>query len=272
MPFAHYPAAVRSTAIWLGTLLSVLLSLLASQPSHANPGNGLPTIRVLTSEFPPYNYDDGSGQIKGLSTEMVQAVLKELQLQAKPESMPWARSYMLAQQEPNILLHSITRTKEREHLFKWVGVIAPAEYSLWALAIRSEVNPSSLADLSKYRIGTTHSDVVDQYLRSQNIPHIDSVSGQDAYELNIKKLQLARIDLWGVSTLPGMYFVMRQGMEGKVVRVFQLKEIPGDGMYMAFGAKTDDAVVAKFRTALDSIKKKGIYHKLLAKYGLGATH
>lgn len=270
MPFAHYPAALRGTAIWLGTLMFSLLCLLAAYPSQASANPELPPIRVLTSEFPPYNYDDGSGQIKGLSTEVVQAVLKELQLQAKPESMPWARSYMLAQQEPNILLHSITRTKEREHLFKWVGVIAPAEYSLWALAVRSEVNPSSLADLKKYRIGTTHNDVVDQYLRSQDLPKIDSVSGQEAYELNIKKLQLGRIDLWGVSTLPGMYFVMRQGMEGQIVRVFQLKEIPNDGMYMAFGAKTDDAVVAKFRTALEQIKKKGLYQKLLAKYGLGA--
>jgi polar amino acid transport system substrate-binding protein len=230
----------------------------------------LPPIHVYTSEFPPYNFDDGSGKIVGLSTEVVQAVLNELHVNALPESMPWARSYAMAQKEPNILIHSITRNAEREKLFKWVGVIAPASYSLWALASRPDIRPSSIEDLKKYRVGTTNNDVVEQYLRKKGLPNIDSVSGQDAYEKNILKLQANRTDLWGVSTLPGMYFLMRQGVQGKIVPVFELKEIDSDGMSVAFGALTDDAVVEQFRNALESIKRKGIYQKILNKYSLSS--
>ncbi|QLG88764.1 transporter substrate-binding domain-containing protein [Chitinibacter bivalviorum] len=259
----------HSTLPWK-CLVIVLTLLSVWQPLNAVEKSPLPPIRVLTSEFPPYNYDDGSGEVTGLSTDVVQAVLQELHLKAKPENQPWARIYQLTQDEPNILIHSITRSKEREHLFKWVGVIAPADCSLWALASRTDIHINSIADLKPYRIGTTNNDVVEQYLRRQQLPLIDSVSGQGAYEQNIQKLKAKRIDLWGVSTLPGMYFLMRQGMEGKVIKVFPLKDIPSDGMYMAFGNKTDDTVVEQFRAALENIKRKGIYQQLLNQYGFSA--
>lgn len=267
--FIHTSATLRG---WLRHSLVIICTLAINNMLYAEPrqGSDLPAIRVLTSEFPPYNYDEGGGKISGLASEVVQAVLAELRLRATPESLPWARSYMLTQQEPNILLHSITRSKERENLFKWVGVIAPADYSLWALAERTDVRPSTLAELKNYRIGTTNNDVVEQYLRRLQLPNIDSVSGQGAYEHNIQKLLANRIDLWGVATLPGLYFLRRQGMEGRIVQVYPLKELPNDGMYMAFGNKTDDAVVEQFRVALDSIKRQGIYQKLLNKYGLNS--
>lgn len=266
-----HPRANRLSWLLQSWLTLCILAIHSVSYAEFRPSSELPPIRVLTSEFPPYNYDEGDGKISGLATEVVQAVLAELRLRAVPESLPWARSYMLTQQEPNILLHSITRSKERETLFKWVGVIAPADYSLWALAERTDVRPNTLAELKNYRIGTTNNDVVEQYLRRQQIPNLDSVSGQGAYEHNIQKLLANRIDLWGVATLPGLYFLRRQGMEGRIVKVYALKELPNDGMYMAFGNKTDDAVVEQFRGALDSIKRQGIYQKLLSKYGLTAS-
>jgi polar amino acid transport system substrate-binding protein len=253
-------------------LFFALVCCLYGSEAQAEPKNApIPPIHVYTSEFPPYNFDDGSGKIIGLSTEVTQAVLKELNIKALPESMPWARTYAMAQKEPNILIHSITRTAEREKLFKWVGVIAPATYSLWALSSRPDIRPRNIEDLKKYRIGTTNNDVVEQYLLKQGLPYIDSVSGQEAYETNVLKLQANRIDLWGVSSLPGMYFLKRQGVQGKIVPVFKLKEINGDGMYLAFSALTDDVVVEQFRAALESIKRKGIYEKILAKYSFSSN-
>lgn len=226
-------------------------------------------IRVLTSEFPPYNYTIENGSVTGLSTEIVQAVLQEIGVIALPESKPWARAYEEAKNNPNVLLHSITRTKERDVLFKWVGVIAPANYSLWALKSRTDITIRTIDDAKKYRIGTTNSDVVEQYLHGQRHPAIDSVSGQTAYEQNIERLLLGRIDLWGVSTLPGYHFLTKLNAQDKVVRAFPLDDIPSDGMYLAFGAKTTDSVVEKFQAALEAFKKKTQYQNLLKKYGVG---
>lgn len=245
---------------WLATALA------AVAPGHAQESF---KVRVLTSEFPPYNYTLDNGKVTGLSTEIVQAVLQDLGIKALPESKPWARAYEEAKNTPNVLLHSITRTRERDTLFKWVGVIAPANYSLWALKSRTDIAIRTIEDAKKYRIGTTNSDVVEQYLQGQKHPVIDSVSGQTAYEQNIERLLLGRIDLWGVSTLPGYYFLTKMNAQDKVVRALPLDDIPGDGMYLAFGAKTPDAVVEKFQAALETFKKKTQYQNLLKKYGVG---
>lgn len=84
-------------------------------------------IRIVTEELPPYNMTQ-DGQITGMSTEVVQAVLKEVGMSAPIQSMPWARAYDIALNSENTLIYSITRTRQRENLFKWVGDIAPVHW------------------------------------------------------------------------------------------------------------------------------------------------
>ena len=44
--------------------------------------------------------------------------------------MPWNRSYMTIQNENDIVVFLMTRTKEREELFKWVGPLAKGKVIL----------------------------------------------------------------------------------------------------------------------------------------------
>jgi polar amino acid transport system substrate-binding protein len=78
------------------------------------------TLKVLTEEFPPYNYTE-NGRITGFSTAVVQAVLKEAQLQGDFQSLPWARAYETAQTSDSVLIYSIARNPQREKLFSGSG-------------------------------------------------------------------------------------------------------------------------------------------------------
>jgi polar amino acid transport system substrate-binding protein len=51
-----------------------------------------------------------NGIAQGLCTELVQAVLRELQISAPIEFLPWARAYDVAQHSGNVLIYSIART------------------------------------------------------------------------------------------------------------------------------------------------------------------
>ncbi len=119
--------------------LTVLVALLGSGWRLADAAEG--PVRILTEEFPPYNYTDG-GKVTGLGTEVVEAVLQELGLQGQFQSMPWARAYETASNVPGVLIYSMVRTPEREKLFKWVGVIAPSDYYLFSLADKALSIPS----------------------------------------------------------------------------------------------------------------------------------
>ena len=106
--------------------IALLLWLLFASPLGAE------SLRIVTEDFPPYNFQVGN-EARGLSSEVVQAVLKQINRQAEFEFYPWARAYEIAQNEKNNLIFSIARIPEREALFNWVGSIAPYKTSLYKL-------------------------------------------------------------------------------------------------------------------------------------------
>lgn len=108
--------------------LFLLLGLTALGLTRAHDSGPLP-IRVVTENLAPYNMVEG-GQITGLSTEIVKAVLNNVGVSPRIEVLPWARAYDLALHSDSVLIYSIARTPQREHLFKWVGAIAPTTWYL----------------------------------------------------------------------------------------------------------------------------------------------
>jgi len=54
------------------------------------------TFKIMTEEYPPFNYSDG-GKLSGLAVEVMQAMVKKLGHPEDIEMLPWARAYGLIQ-------------------------------------------------------------------------------------------------------------------------------------------------------------------------------
>ena len=80
-------------------------------------------LTIVTEEWAPYNYLE-NGKIKGFSTEIVQEIIKKLNLKYKIQILPAARLHRLIKDEAYIMSFSLFRTKERENKYKWIGPIA----------------------------------------------------------------------------------------------------------------------------------------------------
>ena len=89
-------------------------------------------IKVITEDYPPYNYADAQGNIVGQSTDIVRAIMSQVGDDSSIEIMPWEQGYGMAQEQPNVALYSVARTGDREHLFMWVGPIGSYENWLYA--------------------------------------------------------------------------------------------------------------------------------------------
>ena len=217
-------------------------------------------LRVVTEELPPYNMTQG-GQITGMSTEVVQAVMKEAGVQAAIHSMPWARAYDIALNEENVLIYSITRTPQREKLFKWVGVVAPTHWYLFARADR--VGPlRQLDDARRLQVATVNEDAGEQYLLARGFAIGKNLQSSNRYELNYEKLKAGRVDLWIANELNALYLAREAGDDPEKVlqRVLDLAELASDGgLNMAFSVKTPDATVERFRKALETVRRNGTY-------------
>lgn len=223
-------------------------------------------VRILTEEFPPYNYT-AQGKITGLATEVVEAVLKEVGLQGRIQSMPWARAYETARNTPGVLIYSIGRTPERDKHFKWVGVIAPTVYYLYGQPGRA-YRVDSLGAAKPYQIGTVNEDVGEQFLVGQGFVKGHNLQSSVKYEHNYEKLKAGRIDLWIMSELTANYLARQAGDDPTLTlaKVYRIPELSSDGYYMAFGMHTSDATVAQFRTGLEAIKRNGTFDRLQRKW------
>lgn len=249
---------------WAWTLRVTLLAGLAGAAVSAGAAE---PIRIVTEEFPPYNLTE-NGKITGLSTEVVEAVLKEVGEQAGIQSMPWARAYDIALNTPNVLIYSIARTAKRETLFKWVGVVAPSE---WILFSRRGGNAkiTRLEDAKAYQTATVNEDAGEQYLVSNGFVIGQNLQSSNKYEFNYEKLRVGRVDLWVANNLVARYLARRAGddPDAVLVQALALPDLGGtEGLYMAFSTKTPDATVERFRRGLVAIKKNGTYDALKKKW------
>jgi len=225
------------------------------------------TIRVVTEELPPYNMTR-DGQLTGMSTEVVQAVLKEVNIQASIQSMPWARAYDLALHEPDVLIYSITRTAEREHLFKWVGTIAASHWYIYS----SAGHPVSLMDLDDARdwqTATVNEDVGEQYLTARKFVIGQQLQSSNRYELNYQKLRTGHVDLWISDELNARYLARQVGDDPNLTLVQSLR-VPeledAGGFNMAFSAATPDGTVQLFQKGLKTLRENGTFDAIARKW------
>ena len=222
------------------------------------------SITIVTEQLPPYNYQE-NGVMKGMSTEVVQAVLQELDLEIPIEVYPWARAYRMASAIENVLIYSISRIPQREASFKWIGVIAPVSFGVFALKKRTDIKADSLNGLRPYKLGTVQGDALDQYFTKKGFTNIVKSNSK---EVSMKMFLMGRSDIWSVSKQTGVYLLKKAGISPNesVREILKLKEFSAGNQYMAFSLATKDKVVNQFKEALKSIKKKGFYQNIIKKY------
>jgi len=228
-------------------------------------------LMVLTEEVPPFNYTFNS-KITGVSTDIVNVVLKKTNYEYKISSLPWARAYKMSQENPNSLIFSISRRIKREKLFQWIGIIVPSKHSVFALKNRKDIKISTLNDLKKYQIGTTIEDARETYLAEKgfDITSFQRVAGNSSYLQNYKKLKLKRIDILPMPDAVMNYIVKQAGdnPDETIQKIYTLSEISVGGYYIAASLSTPKEVVEKIRKTLEAFKKTKEYQLILKKWGI----
>lgn len=229
-----------------------------------HPGE-LQNIRIVTSEFAPFNYLE-NGEPKGFCTEIVQAVLKELDLAVPITTLPWARAYQLALRQENTLIYTIARTPEREALFQWVGILVIGESYLFALKSRG-IRLGSLDQARPYRIGVARNGIRARFLQSKGILDLDQVVNS---RMNAVKLLNQRIDLWAEDELAAAHTIRQLGYEPDDIlsKAFHLDLGMTPKGFLAFSLKTDPGLVSAFSETLEGLVKSKVYENLKKKYGI----
>jgi polar amino acid transport system substrate-binding protein len=91
------------------------------------------SYQVVTEEWAPYNYEE-NGQLTGMSTAIVRAIMKLTGDDFAIAMLPSMRATYALQNRPRTIMYSMFRTPEREPLYKWVGPIAQESIHPYQLA------------------------------------------------------------------------------------------------------------------------------------------
>lgn len=217
------------------------------------------TIHLKTENYPPFNMTGPGESIIGISTEIVETLFKRAGIDYTLELLPWQRAFSLALNEKHNAVFSTTRTAEREAKFKWVGPLVENNWVFLAKQSRN-ISVKSLEEAKKYRVGGYLGDAVALYLTDQGFD-MDLTPKDD---LNARKLDRDRIDLWATGHLLGPYYAKQQGfLPCFVVPVMTFRETI---MSIAFNPDTDDSIIDKLNAELEAMKREGVVTQIQGRY------
>ena len=219
-------------------------------------------LSILTENMPPLNYLK-DGVLIGPSVEIVKEIQKRVGSHEPIKVFPWARAYEMALEKENVVLFGMTRTKDREDKFKWIGPLSTKRDILVAKK-GSGIVINRLEDAKKVkRIGTLRDDTRERLLKSYGFTNLESVSDE---QKNAKKLAAGRIDLWTYKK-PGLKTVCElAGVDcNEFEEVFHLRKID---ISIAFSKKTSDSIVEKWRNAFNEMLNDGTIKRIRDKWNI----
>jgi polar amino acid transport system substrate-binding protein len=215
-------------------------------------------LEVVTEEWRPFNYTNNHGEIAGKATERLKAILDSINVDYQIHSYPWARSMTLAENNENTLIYTILRTKEREAQFQWVcPLIGPVRVNLYKLSQRNDIKINTLEDARNYVTSIEQNESDHEYLLSKGFKNGVNLDVTRDPFAGTRKFFAGRVDLV-LQTESEMSENLRHFKRpaSDVEKLLEVKKASDAEGCLAFGLKTDKALVDKIRKALVAYNKK----------------
>lgn len=218
---------------------------------------------VLTEQLAPVHFEE-NGEVKGIATEIVQAIFKEANLEAKIEVYPWKRAYSIALKEKNTFIYTINRTEKREDLFRWIGPILPKETNLYKLKSRTDIQIKSIDDVKNY----TTAVILGHSLTSKLLSH-GFTEGKELITTTDKKQQVKLFFKGHADLITGnqyTIFISLKAAGHSMNEVEPVFLITSQGYYLGANKNTDDTVINQLEQANEKIQSSMMIPELIRKY------
>lgn len=235
-------------------LLSFVIVLVAWSASFADPGHG---FHVLASNNPPFNYQDDTGVVRGISVDVLKTIMERAYRPVDRENIQvinWARAVHKTTHEPNYALLSPARTPKRESMFAWVGPIHSFTLGLIARKAR-KIRIDGPDDLKYYAIGVIRDSAPAHILEDKY-----NLKAKDMHPLAnddqlFRMLDRGRVDLVPRGAMSATYWLERVGLNpDDYEMVHVLKKLD---LYIGLSPGTDPDLVHRLNLELTKMKRPG---------------
>ena len=213
---------------------------------------------IVTENLVPYNYQKDE-KPTGISTKILLHLMDRIDMHWPIEFMPWSMAYNIALEQPNILLYSMLRIKERENQFQWVGPLFTERMFVYRYKDRHDVKALNLSELQEYTVSAIRNNYDSQYLLRNGFIDKKNLISVDTQEENIRNLINGKVDAISITGSQFKWQIKSMGLETTdLVPLFELNDISND-IYIAFSLKTPKDIVRHMQSALDEYKASKEY-------------
>jgi len=218
-------------------------------------------LTFVTEDYPPFTYEDESGEVTGLATDMVKEIMKKQSIDEEISIMPWSIAYDKALKEKNVVIFSINKTSEREKLFNWVGPIAKSSNVLYAKK-GSHLTIEKLEDAKKViSIGVVDDWFSKQHLEKEGFENL--VSSPLPIEM-VKKLMNGDVILATLTNVTAEDIVKEAGYEMSDLEPVFVVDV--GYVYIGISKGTSESIISDWQDDLSDIKADGTFEKIYNKY------
>ncbi len=238
--------------------LIFLLSIFSCQALTAQ-------LSIVTEHLAPFQIVT-KDSIGGISTEVIEATLKESGYQYTIESHPWTSSYNRAKQEKNTCIYSLARIPKREAMFQWVGHIINSTISFYSLSSNT-LTISNLNEAKKYKTAVIKDDVTHHFLLANGFIENEHFYVMNNYDALLKLLEVPsrQIDLVIINDDMINSRVNSSTEASKYKDVHMLKELSLN-FYFACSLNTDKKIVTKLIQVMKKLEQAGVYTEIRNKW------
>jgi polar amino acid transport system substrate-binding protein len=178
--------------------------------------------------------------------------------------LPWNRALSLTNNNHHSGIYSMSRNREREGNYKWVGPLVASENYFFRLKSRNDIKISDISSAKNYSIAAPRNDIYEKVLKDRGFKNLLQLSSK--YQ-DVKLFLSGKIDLLIASPLTLPYQLAEQGANLNMVT--QLIPLPVPelrGNYLALHPSTAEASVNKLQQALNELYRTGKVEQLVLRY------
>ncbi|UGQ47083.1 substrate-binding periplasmic protein [Massilia endophytica] len=236
-------------------LLRLLLACAASLSSLAAAA----PLRVVTSDIPPLAIANSPAR-PGALVDLVREMARRAEVEIQVEYVPWKRALFLVSTVPNTAIFPITRTPEREKVYRW---LVPLHYERFVfIAEEGKTDVRNIAALKNKRIAILRGSVQMENLKRQGFTKLlETTTVQGGVRL--VRTGIADAVFGDQDIISGTAHVFFPDMRYAISDPLVTTET-----WLGGSTDVSDAVASRLQAAMKGIVKDGTYARVLRSYGL----
>ncbi len=250
-----------------------LILLLFLQFCFFATGARAETITLVADRWCPYNCDPNTDH-QGFMVDIAQRAFAKHNIDLKYAVLPWSRAIQETRDGKYTALVGASRSDAPDFIFPTISqgwmqnaFFVPKE-STWHYTDVKSLDTVSLGLVADY----TYNKALDAYItrHKNDAKRIQFIAGNDALDVNLKKLQAGRIGTLLEATAVMNYRLKQHNLVGEIVEAGKLPLSPEDDLFIAFDPHNKHA--ARYAAILEketqAMRENGELLAILQRYGL----